>query len=194
LERVAFAVVGPQIHLRLCRHFVDVDLALQNGPLVDGMMRYRASKVGPRRLCAEARCRPKAPARKATRPHAVSERRRSRCWRISKCVLKHDRLRSREPFGARDAFHLAAIAQNLRKLAKICTPETPNTSFSRRSALLEPMRESPADAMATSNADFFATIEPNRLSETSHHAGLIFWLTRKKLVGSYLPFKETRRS
>ena len=36
-----------------------------------------------------------------------------------KCILKLDRLRL--PLGARDEFHLAAMAQNLRKLAKVCT-------------------------------------------------------------------------
>jgi DDE family transposase len=36
-----------------------------------------------------------------------------------KRVLKLDRLRLRGPNGARDEFHLAAIAQNLRKLAKL---------------------------------------------------------------------------
>lgn len=39
-----------------------------------------------------------------------------------KRILKLDRLRG--PCGARDEFHLAAIAQNLRKLAKICTIRT----------------------------------------------------------------------
>ncbi|MDH6233797.1 DNA-binding transcriptional LysR family regulator [Mesorhizobium soli] len=34
-------------------------------------------------------------------------------------ILKLDRLRIREPNGARDEFHLAAAAQNLRKLAKL---------------------------------------------------------------------------
>ncbi|TWI33689.1 DDE family transposase, partial [Mesorhizobium tianshanense] len=42
-----------------------------------------------------------------------------------KRILKLDRLRLRGPCGARDEFHLAAIAQNLRKLAKICTTRTP---------------------------------------------------------------------
>ena len=41
-----------------------------------------------------------------------------------KRILKLDRLRLRGPCGARDEFHLAAIAQNLRKLAKICTIRT----------------------------------------------------------------------
>jgi hypothetical protein len=40
-----------------------------------------------------------------------------------KCILKVDRLRLRGPLGARDEFHLAAIAQNLRKLAKLCPLE-----------------------------------------------------------------------
>jgi Transposase DDE domain len=35
-----------------------------------------------------------------------------------KRILRLDRLRLRGPYGARDEFHLAAIAQNLRKLAK----------------------------------------------------------------------------
>jgi hypothetical protein len=35
-----------------------------------------------------------------------------------KRILKLDRLRLRGPNGARDEFHLAATAQNLRKLAK----------------------------------------------------------------------------
>ena len=36
-----------------------------------------------------------------------------------KRILKLDRLRLRGPCGARDEFHLEAIAQNLRKLAKL---------------------------------------------------------------------------
>jgi hypothetical protein len=36
-----------------------------------------------------------------------------------KRILKVDRLRLRGPNGARDEFHLAAAAQNLRKLAKL---------------------------------------------------------------------------
>jgi hypothetical protein len=40
-----------------------------------------------------------------------------------KCVLKLDRLQLRKPCGGCDEFHLAAIAQNLRKLGKLnpCT-------------------------------------------------------------------------
>ncbi len=36
-----------------------------------------------------------------------------------KRILKVDRLRLRGPNGARDEFHMAAIAQNLRKMAKL---------------------------------------------------------------------------
>ena len=36
-----------------------------------------------------------------------------------KRILRLDRLRLRGPYGARDEFHLAAAAQNLRKLAKL---------------------------------------------------------------------------
>src|SRR6188508_670195 len=36
-----------------------------------------------------------------------------------KRILRLDRLRLRGPCGARDEFHLAAAAQNLRKLAKL---------------------------------------------------------------------------
>ena len=36
-----------------------------------------------------------------------------------KRIMRLDRLRLRGPNGARDEFHLAAAAQNLRKLAKL---------------------------------------------------------------------------
>jgi len=42
-----------------------------------------------------------------------------------KRILKLDRLRLRGPNGARDEFHLAAIAQNLRKLAKLIPVQAP---------------------------------------------------------------------
>lgn len=40
-----------------------------------------------------------------------------------KRILGLNRLRLRGPFGARDEFHLAATAQNLRKLAKLLRPQ-----------------------------------------------------------------------
>ena len=42
-----------------------------------------------------------------------------------KRILRLDRLRLRGPHGARDEFHLAAAAQNLRKLAKLIPMPTP---------------------------------------------------------------------
>jgi hypothetical protein len=42
-----------------------------------------------------------------------------------KRILKLDRLRLRGPNGARDEFHLAATAQNLRKLAKLIPAPAP---------------------------------------------------------------------
>jgi hypothetical protein len=41
-----------------------------------------------------------------------------------KRILKLDRLRLRGPNGARDEFHRAATAQNLRKLAKLIPAPT----------------------------------------------------------------------
>ncbi len=42
-----------------------------------------------------------------------------------KRVLKLERLRLRGPNGARDEFHLAATAQNLRKLAMLVPAASP---------------------------------------------------------------------
>jgi len=42
-----------------------------------------------------------------------------------KRILKLDRLRLRGPCGAKDEFHLAATAQNLRKLAKLIPAPSP---------------------------------------------------------------------
>ncbi|WP_342356348.1 transposase [Acetobacter persici] len=45
-----------------------------------------------------------------------------------KRILKIDRLRLRGSNGARDEFHLAAAAQNLRKMAKLIPPGAPALS------------------------------------------------------------------
>jgi hypothetical protein len=45
-----------------------------------------------------------------------------------KRILKLDRLRLRGPNGARDEFHLAATAQNLRKLAMLIPMPTPTSA------------------------------------------------------------------
>ncbi len=43
-----------------------------------------------------------------------------------KRILKLDRLRLRGPNGARDEFHLAATAQNLRRMAKLIPMPEPS--------------------------------------------------------------------
>src|SRR5262249_27918461 len=110
-------------------------------PLVDrhGMMRYRASKLDCRACSLKPQCCPNAPARKIprsihegardmardiakTESYRTSRRQRKKVEMLFahlKRILKLDRLRLRGPNGARDEFHLAATAQNLRKLARL---------------------------------------------------------------------------
>ncbi len=105
----------------------------------EGLMRYRATKhdCGPCPL--KERCCPKHPARKVLRSiyegardlarsiaetdaYVVSRRERKKVEMLFahlKRILHLDQLRLRGPCGARDEFHLAAAAQNLRKLAKL---------------------------------------------------------------------------
>jgi transposase len=100
---------------------------------------YRASKVDCDGCTLKQRCCPNEPARKL--PRSIHEGARDMARRVSeenewlvsrrerkkvemlsahlKRILRLDRLRLRGPNGARDEFHLAAAAQNLRKLAKI---------------------------------------------------------------------------
>jgi transposase len=100
---------------------------------------YRASKYDCDVCALKPRCCPKAPARKV--PRSIYERARDVARDIAKTeegltsrrqrkkiemlfahlkrILRLDRLRLRGPNGARDEFLLAAIAQNLRKLAKL---------------------------------------------------------------------------
>jgi transposase len=100
---------------------------------------YRASKYDCDVCSLKPRCCPNAPARKVPRSIYEGARdmardiarsedgRKSRRQRKKiemlfahlKRILRLDRLRLRGPNGARDEFHLAATAQNLRKLAKI---------------------------------------------------------------------------
>jgi hypothetical protein len=88
-----------------------------------------------RRLCPQAALLPRAPARKILRSihegardiattdaYVTSRRQRKKIEMLFvhlKRILRLDRLRLRGPSGAREAFHLAATAQNLRKLAKL---------------------------------------------------------------------------
>ena len=108
-------------------------------PHADGFFRYRASKLDCDPCALKPRCCPGADPRKI--PRSVHEGARDLARAISqedewiasrrerkkvemlfahlKRILKLDRLRLRGPNGARDEFHLAAAAQNLRKLAKL---------------------------------------------------------------------------
>ena len=100
---------------------------------------YRASKYDCDACVLKPRCCPKAPARKV--PRSIHEGARDMARAIAKTaegltsrrqrkkiemlfarlqrILRLDRLPLRGPNGARDEFHLAATAQNLRKLAKL---------------------------------------------------------------------------
>jgi len=103
---------------------------------------YRASKYDCDACQLKPRCCPNAPARKI--PRSIHEDARNMARDIAKTdayltsrrerkkiemlfahlkrILQLGRLRLRGPNGARDEFHLAATAQNLRKLAKLRSP------------------------------------------------------------------------
>ena len=111
----------------------------------DGMMRYHASKLDCAECSLKPRCCPNVPARKIPRSMHEGARDMAReiakteAYRTSRCqrkkvemlfahlkrILKLDRLRLRGPNGARDEFHLAATAQNLRKLAMLIPVPAP---------------------------------------------------------------------
>jgi transposase len=106
---------------------------------------YRASKLDCQGCALKPRCCPNEPARKVPRSIHESARDMARdiartdTWLVSrrerkkvemlfahlKRILRLDRLRLRGPNGARDEFHLAAAAQNLRKLAKLIPQPVP---------------------------------------------------------------------
>ena len=108
-------------------------------PHADGFFRYRASKADCATCPLKPRCCPNADARKVMRSVHEGARNLARAiaqddeWLTSrrerkkvemlfahlKRILRLDRLRLRGPNGARDEFHLAAAAQNLRKMAKL---------------------------------------------------------------------------
>jgi Transposase DDE domain len=105
----------------------------------DGFIRYRAREKDCAACGLKQRCTPKMAARKIMRSlhegardmardiatsdaYLVSRRQRKKVEMLFahlKRILKLDRLRLRGPNGAKDEFHLAAAAQNLRKLAKM---------------------------------------------------------------------------
>ncbi len=108
-------------------------------PHADGFFRYRASKPDCDACALKPRCCPGDYPRKVMRSLHEGARDLARAiaeedeWLTSrrerkkvemlfahlKRILRLDRLRLRGPNGARDEFHLAAAAQNLRKLAKL---------------------------------------------------------------------------
>jgi hypothetical protein len=111
----------------------------------DNLFRYRASKHDCDICPLKPRCCPNARPRKLlrsihegardlareiakTEAYQTSRRQRKKVEMLFahlKRILKLDRLRLRGPNGARDEFHLAAIAQNLRKLAKLIPVQAP---------------------------------------------------------------------
>ena len=110
---------------------------------------YRASKYDCDACPLKRRCCPKEPARKVPRSihegardlardiaktdaYIVSRRERKKVEMLFahlKRILRLGRLRLRGPCGARDEFTLAAIAQNLRKLAKLIPMPQPVMAF-----------------------------------------------------------------
>ena len=117
----------------------------RTNPPPDDTHRYRATKADCDACTLKSRCCPNTPARKVTRSiyeaardfardiaktdaYVTSRRERKKVEMLFahlKRILKLDRLRLRGPCGARDEFHLAATAQNLRKLAKLIPPAAP---------------------------------------------------------------------
>jgi transposase len=104
-----------------------------------GLMRYRASKHDCDACALKRRCTPNEPGRKIlrhihegarqmardiakTEDYEISRKLRKKVEMLFahlKRILGLGRLRLRGPCGAADEFHLAATAQNLRKLAKL---------------------------------------------------------------------------
>ena len=114
----------------------------------EGLMRYRASTIDCGSCPLKERCCPRHPARKVLRSihegardlarsiaetdaYVVSRRERKKVEMLFahlKRILRLDRLRLRGPCGARDEFHLAAAAQNLRKMARLIPIALPSAS------------------------------------------------------------------
>ena len=109
------------------------------GVTKDGFIRYFARKADCQPCALKPQCTPNDGTRKITRhiyegardlaremantdDYVTSQRRRKKVEMLFahlKRIMKLDRLRLRGPNGARDEFHLAAAAQNLRKMAKL---------------------------------------------------------------------------
>ena len=110
---------------------------------------YRASKRDCDACALKPRCCPGQPTRKIPRSihegardmardlslsdaYLTSRRERKKVEMLFahlKPILKLDRLRLRGPNGAKDEFHLAATAQNLRKMAKLIPMPQPTMAM-----------------------------------------------------------------
>ncbi len=124
------------------------------GPDKYGVLRYRAKKADCEGCQLKSRCCPKEPQRKVTR--SIHEPSRDAARKIHQTIdyaiscklrkkiemlLAHlkripglGRLRLRGPCGAKDEFHLAATAQNLRKLAKLIKAPGPISKTAKNGA------------------------------------------------------------
>ena len=93
----------------------------KNGTKNSGSSRHaRFSPYRPRSIYEGARDLAREIARTEAYQTSHSQRKKvEMLFAHLKRILKLDRLRLRGPCGARDELHLAAIAQNLRKLAKL---------------------------------------------------------------------------
>ena len=125
------------------RRYWQAGRAAKEKPPADGLYRYRARQSDCESCELRSRCCPAEPRRKVLRSIHEGARDMARdlsktdAWLISrrerkkvemlfahlKRILKLDRLRLRGPCGARDEFHLAATAQNLRRMAKLIGPK-----------------------------------------------------------------------
>jgi len=127
------------------RRFWQERRAAKAKPPNDGIERYRARKADCDAGALREHCRPGDAGRKVLRSihegardlardlsltdaYLTSRRERKKVEMLFahlKRILKLDRLRLRGPNGAKDEFHLAATAQNLRKMAKLIPMPAP---------------------------------------------------------------------
>jgi transposase len=133
---------------KVLQHYRRAFTTPRTGVSKDNLIRYRAAMRDCQPCPLKPHCCPNAPARKVLRSihegardlareiaktdaYQTSRRQRKKVEMLFahlKRILKLDRLRLRGPCGARDEFHLAATAQNLRKLAKLIAAPEPTAA------------------------------------------------------------------
>lgn len=174
---------------------------------------YRASKRDCDTCPLKPRCCPGQPMRKIPRSihkgardmardiaktdaYATSRRQKKveMLFAHLKRILKLGRLRLRGPCGARDEFLLAATAQNLRNLAKICNPAGTGTGYLRGRRRLNLRNRQTISACFRLTLDFFDTIDRSASLETYrirtkpsrlHRSLPTWWWPTKNPSGSY---------